>query len=223
MGGEGSSNVQRYLGVLPIAPRQIDRGDEQESCNPYADIPALLVEESHIQLIVPSCIHKSEHDWPLLEDQGKFIISTFINVFLALWIVTSGQCSLRGNFLWFPIVGWIHVCYNTGYGNIGSGSGGCIGHTQIVHGCSWCIYNGFVGWKVLRRCRFGFRISFFFFFVFIYAMGFSSDITSLEPRILIKRSMFLPCVVVRMGNGIFSGSVYIKNSGGSWWSTSTLL
>jgi hypothetical protein len=54
-------------------------------------------------------------------------------------------------------------------------------------------------------------------------MGFSSDITSLEPRILIKQSMFLPCVVVRMGDGIFSGLVYFKNGGGSWWSTSTLL
>jgi hypothetical protein len=67
------------------------------------------------------------------------------------------------------------------------------------------------------------RYFFSFCFIFIDAMGFSSDITSLEQCILIKRSMFLPCVVVRMGNGIFCGLVNICNGGGSWWSTSTRL
>ncbi len=70
MGGEGSSNVQGYLDVLPFAPRQLDRGDEQESHNQYANISAVLVEESHRQLLVPSCIHESGHDPPLPEDQG---------------------------------------------------------------------------------------------------------------------------------------------------------
>jgi hypothetical protein len=44
---------------------------EQESCNQYADISAVLVEESHRQLLVPSCIHESGHDPPLPEDQGN--------------------------------------------------------------------------------------------------------------------------------------------------------
>jgi hypothetical protein len=70
VGGEGSSNVRGYLDVLPFAPRQLDRGGEQESCNHYADISAVLVEESHRQLLVPSCIHESGHDPPLPEDQG---------------------------------------------------------------------------------------------------------------------------------------------------------
>ena len=71
MGGEGSSNMQRYLDVLPVAPRQLDRGDEQESHNQYANISAVLVEESHRQLLVPSCIHESGHDPPLPEVQGN--------------------------------------------------------------------------------------------------------------------------------------------------------
>ncbi len=104
MGGEGSSNVQWYLDVLPFAPRQLDRGDEQESCNQYADILAVRVEESHRQLLVPSCIHESGHDPPLPEDQGFFIISTFIQIFLALWIAMSGQCSLHGILLCFPFL-----------------------------------------------------------------------------------------------------------------------
>ncbi len=61
VGGEGSSNVQRYLDVLPFAPRQIDRGDEQEIRNLYADISVVIVEETCIQLLVPSCIHKLGH------------------------------------------------------------------------------------------------------------------------------------------------------------------
>jgi hypothetical protein len=48
VGGEGSSNVQRYPDVLPFAPRQIDRGDEQEIHNQYADISVVLVEETCI-------------------------------------------------------------------------------------------------------------------------------------------------------------------------------
>ncbi len=47
MGGEGSSNVGRYLDALPFAPRQLDIGDEQESHNQYADISAVEVKESY--------------------------------------------------------------------------------------------------------------------------------------------------------------------------------
>ncbi len=61
VGGEGSSNVQRYLDVIPFAPRQIDRGDKQEICNQYADISVVLVEETCIRLLVPSCTHKLGH------------------------------------------------------------------------------------------------------------------------------------------------------------------
>ncbi len=71
VGGEGGSNVQWYLDVLPFAPRQLDRGDKQESCNQYADILAVLVEESYRQLLVLSCIYESGHDPPLPEDQGN--------------------------------------------------------------------------------------------------------------------------------------------------------
>ncbi len=71
VGGEGSSNMLRYLDVLPFTPRKLDRGDEQESCNQYADISVALVEESHRQLLVPSCIHESGHDPLLPEDQGN--------------------------------------------------------------------------------------------------------------------------------------------------------
>jgi hypothetical protein len=60
-------------------------------------------------------------------------------------------------------------------------------------------------------------------FGFIDAMGSSSDVKSVDPRILIKRSMFLLRVVVRMGDGIFCGLVNIYNGGGSWWSASTPL
>jgi hypothetical protein len=58
---------------------------------------------------------------------------------------------------------------------------------------------------------------------FIDAIGYSSDVESVDSCILIKQSMFLPHVVVRMGEGIFSGLINIYNGGGSWWSTSTLL
>jgi hypothetical protein len=68
-----------------------------------------------------------------------------------------------------------------------------------------------------------FALVFFLRFGFIDTMGSSSDIKSVYPCILIKQSMFLPRVVVRMGDGIFCGSVNIYNGGGSWWSTSILL
>jgi hypothetical protein len=68
VGGEGSSKVCWYLDVLPFAPRKIDRGNEQESHNQYADISAVVVEESHRQSLVPSCIHKLGHDPTLPED-----------------------------------------------------------------------------------------------------------------------------------------------------------
>jgi hypothetical protein len=70
---------------------------------------------------------------------------------------------------------------------------------------------------------FVFTLVFFLRFGFIDAMGSSPDVKSVDKRILIKQSMFLPHVVVRMGNGIFCGLVNIYNGGGSWWSTSTLL
>ena len=50
-------------------------------------------------------------------------------------------------------------------------------------------------------------------------MGSSSEVKSVDPCILIERSMFFQRVVVRMGNGIFCGLVNIYNGGGSWWST----
>ncbi len=57
---------------------------------------------------------------------------------------------------------------------------------------------------------------------FIDAIGSSSDVQSVDPRILIKQSIFLPRVVVCMGEGIFCGSFNIYNGSGSWCSTSTL-
>jgi hypothetical protein len=70
---------------------------------------------------------------------------------------------------------------------------------------------------------------FVFVFVFPFCLGFIdtidslSEVESVDPRILIKQSMFLPCIVVHMGEGIFCGSVNIYKGGGSWWSTSALL
>jgi hypothetical protein len=52
---------------------------------------------------------------------------------------------------------------------------------------------------------------------FLDAMGSSSDIKLvLDPRILIMRSMFFLLVIVRIGDGIFCGSVNICYGGGSW-------
>ncbi len=79
------------------------------------------------------------------------------------------------------------------------------------------------GGRLLIVVDFVFALVFFLRFGFIDAMGSSSDLKSVDPRILIKRSMFLPRVVVRIGDGIFCGSVNIYNGGGSWWSTSALL
>jgi hypothetical protein len=66
-------------------------------------------------------------------------------------------------------------------------------------------------------------IVFFLRLGFIDAIGSSSDVESVDPRILVKQSIFLPRVVVHMGKGIFCGLVNIYNGGVSWWSTSTLL
>jgi hypothetical protein len=56
-----------------------------------------------------------------------------------------------------------------------------------------------------------------FFFLrlgFIDAIGSSSVVESVDPYILIKQSRFLPHVVVRMGKGIFCGSLqYLER----WW------
>ncbi len=79
------------------------------------------------------------------------------------------------------------------------------------------------GGRLLIGADFVFTLVFFLRFGFIDAMGSSSDVKSVDPHILIKQSLFLPHVVVRMGDGIFCGSVNIYNGGGSWWSTSTLL
>ncbi len=79
------------------------------------------------------------------------------------------------------------------------------------------------GGRLMIVADFVFALVFSLRFGFIGAMGSSSDVKSVDPRILIKQSMFLPCVVVCMRDGIFCGLVNIYNSGGSWWSTSTLL
>ena len=79
------------------------------------------------------------------------------------------------------------------------------------------------GGRLLIIADFVFALVFFLRFGFIDAMGSSSDVKSVDPCILIKQSMFLPRVVVRMGDGIFCGLVNIYNGGGSWWSTRILL
>ncbi len=79
------------------------------------------------------------------------------------------------------------------------------------------------GGRLLIVTDFVFVLVFFMRLGFIDAIGSSSDIESVEPHILIKRSMFLPHVDVCMDEGIFCGLVNIYNGGGSWWSTSTLL
>ncbi len=79
------------------------------------------------------------------------------------------------------------------------------------------------GGRLLILADFIFALVIFLCFGFIDAMGSSSDLKSVNPSILIKRSMFLSRVVVHMGDGIFCGSVNIYNGGGSWWSISTLL
>ncbi len=61
------------------------------------------------------------------------------------------------------------------------------------------------GGRLLIVADFVFALVFFLRFGFIDAIGLSSDVKSVDPRILIKRSMFLLCVVVRMGDGIFCG------------------
>jgi hypothetical protein len=52
---------------------------------------------------------------------------------------------------------------------------------------------------------------------FLDAMGSSSDVELvLDPRILIMQKMCFLRVVVRIGDGIFCGSVNISYGGGSW-------
>ncbi len=77
--------------------------------------------------------------------------------------------------------------------------------------------------RLLIVTDFVFILLFFLHLGFIDMIGSSSDVESVDQCILIKRSMFLPHVVVHMGEGIFCGSLNIYNGGGSWWSTSTLL
>ncbi len=79
------------------------------------------------------------------------------------------------------------------------------------------------GGRLLIFTDFVFVLVFFLQLGFIDAIGSSSDVESVDPCILIKRSMILLHVVVHMGKGIFGGSFNIYNSGGSWCSTSTLL
>jgi hypothetical protein len=59
------------------------------------------------------------------------------------------------------------------------------------------------GGRLLIFTDFVFVLVFFLHLGFIDAIGSSSDVESVDPCILIKRSMFLPRVVVRMGEGIF--------------------
>ena len=132
MGGEGSSNEQRYLDALPIAPRQLDIGDEQESHNQDADISAVQVQDSYRRLLVPSCRHDLAHDPPLLENLGNWY-QQYLHLDLSCaldcnkWVMQSLLLvSLLSFFL------RINICYVTGYGGIGGGSGGCLGCTLIV-------------------------------------------------------------------------------------------
>jgi hypothetical protein len=121
-----------------------------------------------------------------------------------------------------PSFVWVdsHLLFHRVRCNVGGGSGGCLGCTLIVCGCSWHVYDGFFGGRLLIVADFVFALVFFLRFGFIDAMGSSSDVKSVDPCILIKRSMFLPCDVVHMGNCIFCGSVNIYNGGGSWWGIS---
>jgi hypothetical protein len=79
------------------------------------------------------------------------------------------------------------------------------------------------GGRLLIVTDFIFVLVFFLHLGFIDAIGSSSDVESVDPRILITWSIFLPRVIVRMGEGILCGSANIYIVGGSWWSTSTLL
>jgi len=72
VGGEGSSNVQRCQDALPFDPRQLDIGDEQESCNLHAGSFVVQVQVSCTQLLMPSCRHDLAHDPQLTEDWGKW-------------------------------------------------------------------------------------------------------------------------------------------------------
>jgi hypothetical protein len=88
VGSEGSSNMQRCQDALPFAPRQLDIGDEQESCNQDADSSMVQVQDSCTQLLVPSCRHDSAHDPQLSGKNG--INNSIIQIYLVLWIATSG-------------------------------------------------------------------------------------------------------------------------------------
>ncbi len=75
----------------------------------------------------------------------------------------------------------------------------------------------FFGEGILIVEGFVLDVVFFLQLGFLDAMGSSSDIKLvLDPRILIMQSMFFPHVVVRIGDGIFCGSVNICYGGGSW-------
>ncbi len=79
------------------------------------------------------------------------------------------------------------------------------------------------GGKLLIFTDFVFILVFLLHLGFIDTIGSSSNVESVNPRILIKQSMLFPRVVVHMGEGIFGGSFNIYNSGHSCCSTSTLL
>jgi hypothetical protein len=69
----------------------------------------------------------------------------------------------------------------------------------------------FFGEDILIIEGFVLDVVFFLQLVFLDAMGSSSDIKLvLDPLILIMQSMFFPRVVVRIGDGIFCGSVNIE-------------
>ncbi len=71
------------------------------------------------------------------------------------------------------------------------------------------------GGRLLIITDFVFVFVFFFCLSFLDAIGSSLDVKSGDPCILIKQSIYLPRVVVRVGKGIFCGLVNIYNGGDS--------
>jgi hypothetical protein len=77
------------------------------------------------------------------------------------------------------------------------------------------------GGRLLIIADFVFTLVFFLRFGFINAMGSSLDVKSIDPRILIKLSMFFSVCCCATAYSVDWSIIY--NSGGLWWSTSTLL
>ncbi len=193
VGGEGSSNMWRYLDTLPIAPRQLYIDDEQESHNQDADISAVQVQDSYRRLLVPSFRHDLAHDPPLLEDLVNWC-QWYLHLDLSCaldydkWVMQSLLLVSLPSFFW-----QIHICNITGYGGVDGGGGGCLWCTLIIRWCSWCACNGFVWWKVIDCCRFCFRFSFFLCLSFVDAIGSSSNVESVDPRLDQAIKVFAAC------------------------------